>query len=126
MACSAHLPTVDGLCWVGLASRFVFGLGTGSEVLAFLEEYAHGGPPPNVLYTVKQWTEDVEVVRQQKVLLLRSHSSGGADRLERILDEREVPHERLNDTTVMVRGGKNERRVKDLLEHFRDHGLHVE
>ena len=99
---------------------------TGSEVLAFLEEYAHGGPPPNVLYTVKQWTEDVEVVRQQKVLLLRSHSSGGADRLERILDEREVPHERLNDTTVMVRGGKNERRVKDLLEHFRDHGLHIE
>ena len=99
---------------------------TGNDVLAFLEENAHGGAPPNVLYTVKQWTEDVEVVRQQKVLLLRSHSSGGAERLARILDEREVPHERLNDTTVMVRGGKNERKVKDLLEHFRDHGLHIE
>jgi hypothetical protein len=99
---------------------------TGQEIVSFLEENAHGSPPPNVLYTVRQWTEDVEVVRQQKVLLLRAHSSGGADRLSRILDGRDVPHERLNETTVMVRGGKNERMVKDLLEHFRDHGLHVE
>ncbi len=99
---------------------------TREDMIVFLEKNAHGAVPPNVLFSVKEWTDGVELVRLQKVHLLRAHSCGGADRLAAILEAREIPFERLNDTTVLVRGGKNERAVKDLQEHFRDHGLFVE
>jgi hypothetical protein len=99
---------------------------TREDMIGFLEKNAHGAVPPNVLFSVKEWTDGVELVRLQKVHLLRAHSSGGADRLAAILEAKEIPFERLNTTTVMVRGGKHERAVKDLQEHFRDHGLFVE
>jgi hypothetical protein len=103
----------------------VAGLGR-EEILGFLETSARGQVPPNVLFSLGEWTDGVELVRQQKVTLLRAQSAAGAGRLAEILEEREVPHERLNDTTIMVRGQKNERAVKDLQEELRDAGLIVE
>ncbi|HVR75987.1 MAG TPA: helicase-associated domain-containing protein [Planctomycetota bacterium] len=99
---------------------------TREDMLGFLDTHAHGTPPPNVVFSVKEWTEGVEMVRVQKVHLLRAHSHRGADRVSRVLEEKQIPFERLNETTVMVRGGKNERAVKDLQGHFRDLGLYVE
>jgi XPB/Ssl2-like helicase family protein len=103
----------------------VAGLGR-EEIIQFLETSARGQIPPNVVFSLREWTEGVELVRQQKVILLRSQSPAGAGRLAEILEEREVPYERLNETTIMVRGQKNERAVKELQEHFRDAGLIVE
>ena len=96
------------------------------EIVSFLERHAHGAIPHNVLYSLREWTEGVELVRRQKGLLLRAQTPSGAELLSKILEGREVPFERLNETTIMVRGGKNERAVTDLQEHFRDHGLYVE
>lgn len=96
------------------------------EVLHFLETNTRGAVPPNVLFSLKEWTDGVEVVRRQKAVLLRAASAAGADRLVEILERHEVPLERLNETTLMVRGGKHERAVEQLREHFRDCGLFVE
>jgi hypothetical protein len=96
------------------------------EIVTFLEKSAHGTIPHNVLYSLREWTEGVELVRRQKALLLRAQTPSGAELISKILEGHEVPYERLNETTIMVRGGKNERAVKDLQEHFRDHGLYVE
>jgi len=99
---------------------------TPEEMLDFLEANAHGTLPANVVFSLREWTEGVQLVRLQKVQLLRAQSGDGADLLGGILESNKIPYERLNDTTVMVRGGKNERAVKDLQAHFRDHGLFVE
>ncbi|MBI4606635.1 MAG: helicase-associated domain-containing protein [Planctomycetes bacterium] len=96
------------------------------DMLRFLETNARGAVPPNVSFSVREWADSVELVRLQKVHLLRAQTAGGADRLGQILETKGIPYERLNDTTVMVRGAKNERAVKELQEHLRDHGLFVE
>jgi hypothetical protein len=99
---------------------------TPEEMVEFLEANARGTLPPNVVFSVREWTAGVELVRLQKVELLRAQSGDGADRLGAILESKQIPYERLNDTIVMVRGGKNERAAKELQGHFRDHGLFVE
>ena len=99
---------------------------TPNEMLEFLDKNAHGKLPANVVFSLREWTEGVELVRLQKVQLLRAQSGDGADVLGGILESKKIPYERLNDTTVMVRGAKNERAVKDLQTHLRDHGLFVE
>jgi hypothetical protein len=96
------------------------------EILEFLERIAHRSLPPNVHFSIKEWTEGVEIVRLQKVRLLRAQTRSGADRIAEVLDANEVAHERLTETIVMVRGGKNERALMGLIEHFRENGLFVE
>jgi len=103
----------------------VAGLSQG-EVVLFLETNSRGIIPPNVLFSLREWTEGVELVRLQKVRLLRSQTVKGAEKLSALLEAKSIPFERLNETTVMVRGGKNERAVLELQEYFRDHGLFVE
>jgi hypothetical protein len=96
------------------------------EILGFLEANAHGSVPPNVLFSIREWTEGVEVIRRQKVTLFRAHTPSGADRLAQILEDAGIPYERLNETAIMVRGGKNERLVTSLEEHLQDSGLFLE
>ena len=45
---------------------------------------------------------------------------------QKILDEREVPCERLNEMTVVVRGTKNERKVREMKETLEKQGLFLE
>ena len=98
----------------------------GDEILQFLEGNSRGPVPPNVAFSIREWTDGVEVVRRQKVTVLTAHSASGCERLRQILEARDVPHERLNDTTIMVRGVKNERLLKELEGEFEDLGLYVE
>jgi hypothetical protein len=95
------------------------------ELLGFLE-HATDGVPPNVRYSVGEWTEGVELVRRVKALLLRAQSKEGADRLAASLERRGVPHERLNETMVMVRGARNEQLVKELKDQLLAEGLFLE
>lgn len=99
---------------------------TPGEVVQFLESNSRGPIPPNVLFSLKEWIDGVELVRLQKVRLLRSQTAKGAEKLASLLETKGIAFERLNDTTVMIRGGKNERAVLDLQEFFRDHGLFIE
>ena len=48
------------------------------------------------------------------------------DRLAEVFEEDGIPLERLNETTVAVRGAKNEKAARDLGEKLRQHGLYVE
>ena len=96
------------------------------EVLDFLRQNSYGTPPANVLFSVREWTEGVEFVRKQKVLLLRGQTKTAADRLAGVLDESEIPFERLNETMLAVRGAKNERAVRERQSVLRDRGLIVE
>jgi len=99
---------------------------TREEIVNFLEANVHGGIPPNVFFSLREWTDGVEVIRRQKVTLLRASTAGGAERLSEILERQEVPHERLNETTVVVRGGRHERAIEELQQQLRDNGLFVE
>lgn len=99
---------------------------TSEDMIHFLEERTSGRLPPNVKFSLREWTDGVELVRLQKVHLLRPGTSVGADRVAAVLEEKSISYERLNDTTVMVRGTKNERAVRELLPHFRQLGLFVE
>lgn len=96
------------------------------EILEFLERSSYGSPPPNVLFSVREWTEGVEFVRKQKVLLLRARTKSGADRLASVLAEGDVPFERLGETMLAVRGARNERAVRERQRVLRDWGLIVE
>lgn len=96
------------------------------EILEFLRQNSYGTPPANVLFSVREWTEGVEFVRKQKVLLLRAQTKTGADRLAGVLEESEIAYERLNDTMLTVRGAKNERAVRERQGVLRDWGLIVE
>lgn len=99
---------------------------TPDEIVSFLGENARGALPPNVLYSVKEWTDGVELVRLQKVQLLRCATPRGADKLASLLEAKNVSCERLNETTIMVRGTKHEKALSTLQELLRDHGLYVE
>ena len=48
------------------------------------------------------------------------------DRLAEVFEEEGIPLERLNETTVAVRGAKNEKAARDLGEKLHQHGLYVE
>ncbi len=96
------------------------------EILEFLRQNSYGTPPANVLFSVREWTEGVEFVRKQKVLLLRGQTKTAADRLAGVLEESEIPFERLNETMLAVRGAKNERAVRERQGVLRDWGLIVE
>lgn len=96
------------------------------EILEFLGHNSYGTPPANVLFSLREWTEGVEFVRKQKVLLLRGQTKTGADRLASVLEESEIPYERLNDTMLAVRGARNERAVRERQGVLRDWGLIVE
>jgi len=63
---------------------------------------------------------------KQKVVLLRATTADGCKRVVRILQERDVLFEKLNEKVLMVRGSKNEKALRDLQEHFEKSGLFVE
>jgi hypothetical protein len=113
------------LCRESVKRGIVAGL-TAEEMLTFLQDNVRGAIPPNVLFSLREWTDGVQVVRRQKVMLLQASTPGGANRLAEILEQQEIPHERLADRAIVVRGGKNERALEELQERFRDSGLFVE
>jgi len=99
---------------------------TGDEILELLLRFSRADLPENVRFSVREWTDGVELVRRQKVLLLRSVTPEGMDRFVRMLDDKEMPYERLTATAVAVRGSRNEKAIRDLREDFRNEGLFIE
>jgi len=99
---------------------------TGDEILRLLRRYSRTRLPENVEFSVREWSDGVELVRRQKVLLLRSMSVEGMGRLVEMLEKREIPHERLTDTAITVRGSRYEKAIRDLREEFRGVGLFIE
>ncbi|MBN1443638.1 MAG: helicase-associated domain-containing protein, partial [Planctomycetes bacterium] len=96
------------------------------EIKEFLELHSRVPLPPNVTFSLREWTDGVELIRKQKVMLLRASTAEGCRRLVKILEEREIEFEKLNDKIAMVRGSKSEKALRDLHEHFEKNGLFVE
>lgn len=97
-----------------------------AEILELLEKMSENPVPPNVTFSIREWADGVEPVLRQRVLLLKTRSSRGTDQLAEMLEEQEVPHERVGDTAVVIRGAKNERRIRQLQEILHNAGLILE
>jgi len=95
-------------------------------ILNFLDTNATTPVPPNVRYSIKEWAEGVEPIQRQRVLLLRARSKKGADRLESVLETKNVPCERLGENAIVIQGVKGERALRELADHLRDQGLCLE
>ncbi|MEE3199421.1 MAG: helicase-associated domain-containing protein [Planctomycetota bacterium] len=99
---------------------------TGAQLMEALREYGRNAMPPNVEFSVKEWSQGVEIFRREKVTLIRSESGEGLDRLTELLGHSEIAFERLNKKTMAVRGAKNEKAILGLAEELRQNGLYVE
>ena len=96
------------------------------DITEFLRRSGHGSVPPNVMFSLREWTEGVEIIRKSRVTLLRGGKKEATDRLADALERREIPFERIGDVFLAVRGTKNERALKDLQGELRDWGLIIE
>ena len=108
--------------------RHAFGI-PGGEVLTLMEalkEYGRNTLPPNVEFSIKEWSQGVEIFRREKATLIRGDSGEGLDRLTELFGHREIAFERLNKNTVAVRGAKNEKAILGLADELRQNGLYVE
>lgn len=99
---------------------------TGAQLMEALREYGRNAMPPNVEFSVKEWSQGVEIFRREKATLIRGDSAEGMERLTELFGLREIVFERLNNKTVAVRGAKNEKAVLGLAEELRQNGLYVE
>ncbi len=96
------------------------------KILQFLGAGCENRVPSNVEFSIREWAGGIEPVLRQRVVLLRSRSKGGADQLVQLLQEHDVPHERVGDMAISVRGAKNERRIRELRDVFQNAGLILE
>jgi hypothetical protein len=96
------------------------------DILAFLETKCKTEVPPNIQYSIREWSEGVEPILKQRTLLLKARSQTGADQLQKILEDHNVPHERLGDRAIGIRGTKNEKAVVGLQDVLRSCGLFLE
>ena len=91
-----------------------------------LREYGRNAMPPNVEFSVKEWSQGVEIFRREKVTLIRGESGEGLDRLTELFGHSEIAFERLNKKTVAVRGAKNEKAILGMADELRQNALYVE
>jgi len=96
------------------------------DILAFLEKKCDTPIPPNVSYSIREWSEGVEPILKQRALLLKARTQAGADQLQKILEDHTIPHERLGDMAIGIRGTKNEKAVMGLQDILRTCGLFLE
>ncbi len=99
---------------------------TGAQLMEALKEYGRNTLPPNVEFSIKEWSQGVEIFRREKATLIRGDSGEGLDRLTELFGHREIAFERLNKNTVAVRGAKNEKAILGLADELRQNGLYVE
>ena len=99
---------------------------TGAQLMDALREYGRNAMPPNVEFSIREWSQGVEIFRREKTTLIRGDSAEGMDRLTELFGYREIVFERLNKKTAAVRGAKNEKAVLGLAEELRQNGLYVE
>ena len=105
----------------GICSGF-----TAEQLLGSLKEYSRNEMPHNVEFSLKEWAQGVEILKRERASLFRGASVEAVDRLAEVFEEEGIPLERLNETTVAVRGAKNEKAARDLGEKLHQHGLYVE
>ena len=99
---------------------------TAEQLLGSLKEYSRNAMPSNVEFSLKEWAQGVEILSRERALLFRGESVEAVDRLAEVFEGEGLPQERLNETTLAVRGAKNEKRAKDLGEQLRQQGLYIE
>ena len=99
---------------------------TAEQLLGSLKEYSRNAMPSNVEFSLREWAQGVEILRRERASLFRGASVEAVERLAEVFEEEGIPLERLNETTVAVRGAKNEKAARDLGEKLREHGLYVE
>ena len=99
---------------------------TGAQLMDALREYGRNAMPPNVEFSVKEWSQGVEIFRREKVTLIRGESGEGLDRLTELFGHSEIAFERLNKKTVAVRGAKNEKAILGMADELRQNALYVE
>ena len=96
------------------------------DIMTFLTKRSEDTIPPNVSFSIREWAEGIEPILRQRVLLLKSQTKKGADHLVKILEENEISQERVGERAVVVRGLRNERKIRDLQDYFQNAGLILE
>ncbi len=92
----------------------------------FLQQHAFGVVPPNVIFSLREWTQGVEIVRRRKVLLLHSQTKSGTDRISKVLARHDLPFDRLGERYIAIQGVKNAKRLSDIGDELKDWGLILE
>jgi hypothetical protein len=101
--------------------------GYGAEaVTKFLEKHSESQLPANVRFSIREWAEGIEPILRQRVLLLKAQSERGLEELSKLLTAHEIPHEKVGERAVVVRGVRNERKIRELQETFQNAGLYLE
>lgn len=99
---------------------------SGAKMIQLLREYSRSEVPSNVVFSLEEWADGIELVRCQRALLLRAKTPKGLEQLVFELEQEGISFERLNSSTVAVRGSRNEKAVLDLRERFLSQGLVLE
>ena len=95
-------------------------------MLSFLSARAREEVPGNVLYTIREWADGLELVRRQHAVVLRSRTPGGMDRLVEVLAEAGESFERVGPTVMMLTGTNAERSLVQLKDKLQEEGLHID
>jgi len=96
------------------------------EILDVLNRSARKDIPANVLYSLQEWAEGVELIHRERAVVLRSRTPEGMDRLVEVLTERKVRVERLTPTVCIVKGTRGERALSQLRERLKENGIYID
>ena len=92
----------------------------------FLKARARTPVPGNVIYTLGEWAEGLELVRRQRAIALKSVTPEGMDRLAEALKEGHLAFERVAPTVGLLFGDKAEQALLAQRERLQEDGIYID
>ncbi len=96
------------------------------DIISFLSMYSKEEVPDNVSYTIREWSEGVELIHRRQAVLLKSQTEDGMNRLVEVLEEHNVTHERVTPTVLFLTGSNAEKNFLKYKERLREEGLYID
>jgi hypothetical protein len=97
-----------------------------ASIVSFLETHARAPVPGNVIYTLGEWADGLELVRRQRAVALRSITPEGMDRLAEALKEGHFSFERVAPTVTLLFGDKAEQTLLGQRERLQEDGIYID
>ncbi len=97
-----------------------------ATIVSFLEKRARASVPGNVVYTLGEWAEGLELIRRQRAVALKSITPEGMDRLTEALKEGHFSFERVAPTVTLLLGDKAEQALLAQRERLREDGIYID
>lgn len=97
-----------------------------AAIESFLKARARTTVPGNVIYTLGEWAEGLELVRRQRAIALKSVTPEGMDRLAQALKEGRFAFERVAPTVALLFGDKAEQALLAQRERLQEDGIYVD